>query len=138
MEVVKAGAFSSRIHFLGYRNDVQDLLPAADLLLLPSLIEGTPGVLLEAGANQVVALAYRVGAVDECYPSELVDHLTITLGEELEMAKKSVNLLKDIERRREMGIAFQSFVQNNYAMASIGKQFEMLYKKLLAKATTRD
>lgn len=39
-----------KVHFLGVRNDVPDLLQAMDLFLLPSLFEGLPLVLVEAQA----------------------------------------------------------------------------------------
>lgn len=41
---------AERVLFLGERNDVAELMSAADVLLLPSLSEGTPRVLLEAAA----------------------------------------------------------------------------------------
>lgn len=46
-----------RVTFVGVRNDVPRLLRAADLLLLPSLREGLPGVVLEACAAGAPVLA---------------------------------------------------------------------------------
>lgn len=39
---------ASRVHILGVQDDVRRLIAAADVLLLPSSVEGLPGVVLEA------------------------------------------------------------------------------------------
>ena len=50
---------------LGARKDVARLLAAADVLLLPSLYEGLPNVVLEACATRVPVLATDLGGVRE-------------------------------------------------------------------------
>jgi glycosyltransferase involved in cell wall biosynthesis len=51
--------------FTGYRDDVMELLDAADLLLQPSRMEGFPIALLEAMAAGVPIVASRVGGIPE-------------------------------------------------------------------------
>ncbi len=46
-----------RVHLLGRRADVRVLLAAADVLVLPSLFEGLPLVVLEAMAARVPVVA---------------------------------------------------------------------------------
>lgn len=41
---------SDSVHFLGYRNDVDSIMQAADIFVLPSVFEGLPFVVLEAQA----------------------------------------------------------------------------------------
>jgi glycosyltransferase involved in cell wall biosynthesis len=53
------------VHFLGLRDDVPDLMHAADLLALPSLFEGLPLVVLEAMAARLPVVATRIGGVTE-------------------------------------------------------------------------
>jgi len=54
-----------RVRWLGVRSDVPDLLARAQALVLPSLREGLPLVVLEAASCEVPVLASRVGGVPE-------------------------------------------------------------------------
>jgi glycosyltransferase involved in cell wall biosynthesis len=46
-----------RIHLLGHRDDIPDLLAAADVFAMPSLYEGTAGAAIEAFALEVPVVA---------------------------------------------------------------------------------
>jgi glycosyltransferase involved in cell wall biosynthesis len=63
--VQRLAANNARVHFLGYRNDVQRLLPAFDAYALPSRREALPLSLVEAFAARLPVLATAVGGVPE-------------------------------------------------------------------------
>jgi glycosyltransferase involved in cell wall biosynthesis len=54
-----------RVHFLGVRDDVPQLLMISDLMLFPSLWEGLPGAVLEACAAGTPVLASDIPGVVE-------------------------------------------------------------------------
>jgi glycosyltransferase involved in cell wall biosynthesis len=54
---------ADRVTFLGHRNDVEEVLPAFDLVCLPSLAEGLPRALIEAQACGIPVVATDVGGV---------------------------------------------------------------------------
>jgi glycosyltransferase involved in cell wall biosynthesis len=54
-----------RIHFAGFRDDIPALLQASDAFCLPSLSEGLPYALLEAGSYRLPLLVTRVGGMAE-------------------------------------------------------------------------
>lgn len=55
----------SRVHYLGYRSDVQQILPAFDIYVLSSRREAMPLSLAEAFAAQLPVIATTVGGVPE-------------------------------------------------------------------------
>lgn len=54
-----------RVFFLGFVSNVRELLPAADVFVIPSRKEGLPFGLLEAGYAEVPIVASAVGAIPE-------------------------------------------------------------------------
>ncbi|SFG32813.1 glycosyltransferase [Pontibacter chinhatensis] len=54
-----------RILFAGYRNDVLQVVKHATAFIMPSLIEGLPGVILEAMYCQTPVIANNVGGISE-------------------------------------------------------------------------
>lgn len=64
-QLVKKKNLDKNILFLGKRSDVLELLPLCNGFLLPSIIEGLPGVILEAMYSKTPVIAYDVGGVSE-------------------------------------------------------------------------
>jgi len=62
---VAARDLGEHVEFVGSVADIEPHLVWADALLLTSTTEGLPGVLIEAAAAGLPAVAYDVGAVDE-------------------------------------------------------------------------
>jgi glycosyltransferase involved in cell wall biosynthesis len=62
-ELVRHRGLEGRVHFCGYRNDIPQILAAADLLALTSEKEGLPIVILEAMAMHCPIVATRVGEI---------------------------------------------------------------------------
>ncbi len=63
-EAVRCG-ISDRVHFLGFRPDVLEVLKSVNVFVLPSLQEGCPVVLLEAMACSLPVIATAVGGVPD-------------------------------------------------------------------------
>ena len=61
----QALGLTRRVRFLGYREDVPDLLASADLFVMPSLEEGLGSALLEAACAGVPIVATNVGGIPE-------------------------------------------------------------------------
>src|SRR5450759_2215815 len=59
----RALGISAQMHFLGFRLDAPSLIGALDLLVVPSLSEGTPLVILEAMTAGVPVVATAVGGI---------------------------------------------------------------------------
>ena len=64
-DIVRELKMEDRVRFLGYRNDIPQIMNAADVYLFPSLQEGLPVALMEAmAAGKVVACSRIRGNTD--------------------------------------------------------------------------
>src|SRR5207249_9392814 len=63
---VNGSTIRNRVHFLGYKIDVDQYMAALDLLLLTSKYEGAPLVVYEALMSGVPVVSSDVGAISEC------------------------------------------------------------------------
>jgi glycosyltransferase involved in cell wall biosynthesis len=119
-----------RIHLLGTRGDVPTIVGGADLLVLPSTIEGIPGVILEAAAQAVPTVATDVGSIGEVIDSGRSGVL-VPAGAMPEFVEAVVALLADPRKRQMVGDAAYRVVQERYSMDRIVVGFVRLYQQLL-------
>jgi glycosyltransferase involved in cell wall biosynthesis len=124
------------VHLLGTRRDADVLVAAADALVLPSLVEGIPGVVLEAGAQAVPAVATDVGGVREAIRDGQTG-LLVRSGDLEAFVASAVALLEDPARRRRMGAAAREFVRARFDLETIVDQYEALYHRLSDEARAR-
>ncbi|OOG68180.1 glycosyltransferase family 4 protein [Algoriphagus sp. A40] len=127
---------SPEIIILGSRQDINTILPHAKALLLPSLIEGLPGVILEAMASKVPVIAYDTGGV-----SEVVIHgqtgFLIPIGDESQFAETLAE--KVLAQRADLfSLTENAFnlVVDRYSIESVSDQFEKFYLNLLNGSDT--
>ena len=122
-----------RVHFLGKQDRVNELLPLADLMLMPSQLESFGLAALEAMACKVPPIATRVGGVPE-----LIDHdetgLLYGVGEVDEMAQGAIGLLKGRDRLQEMREAARRTAQKRYCATLVVPQYVKYYESVLALA----
>jgi glycosyltransferase involved in cell wall biosynthesis len=118
----------SNIHFLGKRNDVSKIMSCCDLFVLPSLIEGLPGVILEAFINKLPVVAYDVGGIKEVLTNQETGWL-IDKNEEnrfFEAIKKCLIIDNDIIKNNAYEL-----VLKNYSNEAIAHKFFKFYEKYL-------
>lgn len=115
--------------FAGLRSDIPRLLGALDLFVLPSLWEGLPYALLEAGATGLPAVATAVpGNTDLIRPGET--GWLARPADPLDLAVQLFAALGDPERSRR-GQALQSLVREHYSLPAMVAGHVALYEKLV-------
>lgn len=119
-----------RVHLLGLQRDAAELVAAADVFVLPSLIEGLPGVVLEAGAQAVPSVAVDVGGTREAIEQGRTG-LIVPPGDRNAFIAAVSALLDDEPRRAAMGAAARRLVQDRFSMARTAAAFEDLYARLV-------
>jgi glycosyltransferase involved in cell wall biosynthesis len=118
-----------RVHFLGWRGDVADVLRAADVMVLPSRAEGLPLAILEAMACGKPVVATRVNGV----PEAVIDGRTGILvepGDDKAIAGALVRLLDQPEVAKRMGAEGRRFVERSFSLDRFVRQVEDLYDEV--------
>lgn len=134
---VEAAGLGGRVRFLGVRDDVGDLIAAADVLVLASDTEGTPGAILEAAALGVPAVATRVGGVPELV-ADGETGLLVAPADVEGFTAAVVALVADPERRRAMGERAKLRVEDGFLLPRLATRYETFYRRVLAARAGRD
>jgi len=119
-----------RCLFVGYQDDVSRYYNAFDVLILPSVNEGTPVSVIEALAAGRPAVATRVGGVPDVV-RDGVDGFLVAPGDADALAERLAELAADPERRARMGAAGRARVLERYAVARLVDDVDRLYRELL-------
>jgi len=119
-----------RIHFLGKQGSVSEILPLADLLLMPSELESFGLAALEAMACRVPSIATRVGGVPELIEDGISGRL-FPVGDVEGMAEAAIELLRDPDRHEAMAEAARRTAQTRYCASKILPLYERFYERIL-------
>ncbi len=120
---------ATAVTFTGTRADMPDILAALDIVVLPSLWEGLPNVVLEAMAAAKPVVATAVGGT----PEVVVDGITGLLvppGDVAALAEALAALLADPARAKTMGAAGRQHVESHFTLAQTVKAIENVYQTL--------
>jgi L-malate glycosyltransferase len=123
----------NRVHFLGKQERVHELLPVADLMLMPSELESFGLAALEAMACKVPTIATRVGGVSELIDDGVTGRL-FAVGDVDGMAAGAIELLSDEARLAAMADAGRRAAQDRYCTTRIIPIYEDYYVRVLARA----
>jgi glycosyltransferase involved in cell wall biosynthesis len=102
---VEAG-ISSRIHFLGFRSDVPDLLRSANCLVAPTRYEAYGLGVHEALCCGLPAIVSAIAGVAERYPAHLSNLLLCDPEDSLELVAKLRNWREAANKYRELVSSF--------------------------------
>ena len=115
---IAARALDRHVRLLGFRDDLPDLLPGADVLVHPASREGLGVALLEALSCGVPVVACAVGGIVDVIQHD-VHGLLVPVNDGLELQRALERLLVNSTERRRLGAAGRSHVQNNFSIAQM-------------------
>ena len=121
-----------RIHFLGKQDNVNELLPIADLMIMPSEMESFGLAALEAMACGVPPIATRVGGVPELI-TDGKNGLLFEIGDVDGMAAAAVALLQGEARLEAMILAARKTAQDRFCASRIIPQYEAYYERVVER-----
>ncbi len=124
---------AERVRLAGGREDARDLLAAADLLVLPSLEEGTPNVVLEAMAAGVPQVATAVGGTLEILEDGSTGFL-VPARDPVFMAERIRLLLARPAMREAFGRRGREVFERRHRVDAMVRAHEDLYAEVIAEA----
>lgn len=130
-EKVKKVGFQESIHFLGYRNDVLDILNYSTVFVLPSLIEGLPGVILEAMYAKTPVIAYNVGGIGEIVTSKT--GWLIEKNDQTGFENALLNVLNHPDSAKSKVLEAKKMITENFQNDIISERFFQCYNSILNK-----
>jgi N-acetyl-alpha-D-glucosaminyl L-malate synthase BshA len=120
----------SKIHFMGKQERVNELLPLADIMLMPSELESFGLAALEAMACKVPSIATGVGGVPELI-DDGVTGLLYPVGDIDGMSQGALSLLKDKERLAAMREAGRKNAQKRFCSSLVVPHYVRYYEAVL-------
>ena len=130
--LIKKTSLTETVLLLGERKDAARILSSFDIFVLPSLWEGLPYALIEAGAYGKAVVASKVEGIKEM----IKDGETGVLVEPKNshaLAESIMRLQADEEYRGRIGENLRKAVLPRYSLSRMVRQTQELYFKLFEK-----
>ena len=129
--LVEALGLRQRVHFVGARRDLGNILNAIDLFTMPSLWEGLPLSLVLAMGAGLPVVTTRVAGIPEVVQHD-VSGLLVSPGRSDELADALSRVIEDASLRRRLGDQARAFVTPRFGAEKYVDSISGLYDRLLA------
>jgi glycosyltransferase involved in cell wall biosynthesis len=129
-EQISTLALENRVKLLGQWENVLELLAAADAFVLPSRWEGLPMALLEAMMAGLPVVATQVQGVEEVIENGVQGFL-VPLENPEELSKAILQLLRDPDQCRRMGLAASSRIIQGYTTDQMCEKYLNIVTRLI-------
>lgn len=118
------------IIFTGFRSDIKEILASIDLLVMPSLLEGLPMVLLEGMAMAKPIVATRIDGVTEVLENGKMG-LLVPAKNPHALAEAILKVLNNKTKADLLGQNARKMVEEKFSVEKMVEQIEWVYEKLL-------
>jgi len=126
---IAADGLGERVHLLGLRRDVTNVLASLDVFVLPTHQEALGTAFIEAGAMGLPAIATAVDGVPEVVQDERTG-LLVPVHDGAAIAGAIKRLLADPIYRQGMGANAAEFVRRKFSRQAMAQGMEKLYQRL--------
>jgi glycosyltransferase involved in cell wall biosynthesis len=129
-ELVRTKGLGTKIKFLGFQENPMKHIQSSDVLVLPSIIEGLPGVILEAFFCKIPVVAFDVGGIKEILKNNETGRL-ITQGDNTAFANAIIEAYQDHPGNFSLIENAYKLVVSDYLNMNIAKRFITAYETLV-------
>jgi glycosyltransferase involved in cell wall biosynthesis len=114
------------VNFLGYREDIAEILRECDVMVLSSQKEGLPNVILEGMATALPMVVTNIPATRQLFQEGEAGYF-IKFGDEEMYAERMSELFIDVHRRRNMGRRARQIVEERFSSSSVTRDLLRAY-----------
>jgi glycosyltransferase involved in cell wall biosynthesis len=132
--LARALGIAPRVHFLGFRSDLERILADTDVLALSSVNEGTPVVLIEALAAGCSVVGTAVGGVADVLEDGRWGHLVPERSPEAYGRALAAALSEHRARSAESLARGKAYVRSKYGIDRLVGDHALLYETLIVRA----
>ncbi len=135
--LIKKYGISDDVLFVGYLTfeELRDWYAASKVVVLPSISEGLPRVLLEAQAMKTPVIAYNVGGISEALINGETGYI-VRKGNIRGLSARIKELLIDDYKRVQMGEAGRKFVEKQFSFPALAMRHEDWYVRAIHKGVS--
>jgi glycosyltransferase involved in cell wall biosynthesis len=133
---VRAAGLNGRITFAGYQAEMPSVYAALDLVVIPSLSEGLPNVLLEAMLHRKAVVATTVGGIPEVMHGGLAKWLVPPDDAET-LARAMIEALRDAPLREELGSTGERRARVAFSPSYRAERIVELYRELVGPCSLK-
>ncbi|MBI5411621.1 glycosyltransferase family 4 protein [Candidatus Peregrinibacteria bacterium] len=115
------------IHFLGWRDDIPELLKASDIVILPSLKEAFGMVLVEAMASGVAVIGTNRGGIPDIVQDGVTGLLVPPANSE-KIVEAIYTLIQNPDLKRDMGKKALQHVREHFTAERMARETMEIYE----------
>lgn len=123
---------TGKVHFLGRRTDIPELLAAIDLYVITSRWEGLPLALIEAMMSAKPIISTGVGGIPDAL-SHNEDGILVKPDCKDELVKAILSLIDDPDRMRRLGANARTKAIARYSPEEVLGYLENIYREILSR-----
>ena len=123
--------------FLGIVDDIRAHIASLDVLVLPSVVDGRPVVVLEALALGVPVIASRVGALPELVDDGKTGFL-VEPGDTSAMARHLVRLTTDPDELEHLQHSARAYAEQHFDAATMLASYDTALRRLMVRRSAAD
>ncbi|MBN2008408.1 glycosyltransferase family 4 protein [candidate division KSB1 bacterium] len=129
--MVEEIGLSDYVEFMGRRHDIPGILRTVDIVVLPSLAEGFPFVMLEAMAVGKPIIASNLPGIRECVRDGITG-LLVPVGEAAQLQDALIKLIRNPELATAMGRSAHHHVNQHFVLEHMISNTKLVYQSLIS------
>ena len=110
---------TEHVHFLGYRNDIPELLHASDLFVFPSLQEGLPVALMEALSSGIEVVCSKIRG-----NTDLINKGLFETDDVEKLEKLIIERISNRSKKKKTN----HVTMNDYTVESVQRKMRQVYE----------